>query len=341
MRTPPRIVVGGLAALLVAVFGTAGCRPTEQAEQPASAQTSNDPLGPAPWAAPFATAAIPTDAAPGWVIDVDGSLWVSAHRGGTLDRIDPTTNTVNDSVKIGGQLKRPSYLFGSIWVVSAAMGELARVDPTTRMVTGTAPAPGDIPGGFVYQYDDMIVASVDTTVTFFDPVTMKPARTGVIVGDHLGTLVGLAAVGGDLWMLSEDGTNIYRVSLATLTITLSVFMPVIALNYVNGHLLTMTSTGVLQQIDPNNGNVITSWQLATPYSYEPGVVQIVDDGTGNGVWVNQVSTELTHLDLVTGQSRTIKGLPYQPEVSPYVHVAADGTMWAADWKDNLVLRMKS
>jgi hypothetical protein len=70
-------------------------------------------------------------------------------------------------------------------------------------------------------------------------------------------------------------------------------------------------------------------------------VQIVDDGTGNGVWVNQVSTELTHVDLVTGQTRTIKGLPYQPEVSPYVHVAADGSVWVSDWKDNLVLRMKS
>jgi len=114
------------------------------------------------------------------------------------------------------------------------------------------------------------------------------------------------------------------------------------LNYVDDRLLAMTTTGVLQQIDPNDGKVIASWQLATPDKQVPGVgVQIVADGTGNGVWVNQVSTELTHLDLVRGQSRTIKGLPYQPEVSPYVHVAADGTMWVSDWKDDLVLRMKS
>src|SRR5262249_22290539 len=153
-------------------------------------------------------------------------------------------------------------------------------------------------GGMLHRYRDTVFGSLDSTVTFFDPVTMKPVRTGTIVGDHTGTLVSLAVVGDDTWMLSAQGTNIYRVSLATLRITLSVPMTVIALNYVNGRLLAMTNTGLLQQIDPNNGKVMTSWQLATPDKQVPGVgVQTVDDGTGNGVWVNQVSTEVTHLDL--------------------------------------------
>jgi streptogramin lyase len=273
------------------------------------------------------------------MIDVDGALWVSAHRGGTLDRIDPATNTVTDSVLIAGELQHPYYLFGSIWVLSAAQGELVRVDPTTRTVTGLTP--GDFAGGFMHEYGGMVFGSLDSAVTFYDPVTMKVVRTGEVVGDHAQPRVGLAVVGGDLWMLAGDGTMIYRVSLATLTVTLSVDMSVISLNYVSGRLLAMTNAGLLQQIDPNNGNVIASWQLAATDRQAPGEgEQVVDDGTGNGVWVNQVSTELTHLDLVTGQTRTIKGLPYQPEVSPYVHVAADGTVWVSDWKDNLVLRMK-
>jgi hypothetical protein len=34
-----------------------------------------------------------------------------------------------------------------------------------------------------------------------------------------------------------------------------------------------------------------------------------------------VSSQLTHVDLTTGQIRTITGLPFQPEVNPYVVVS--------------------
>jgi hypothetical protein len=185
---------------------------------------------------------------------------------------------------------------------------------------------------------------------------MKPIRSATILGDHLETVTGRAVVGGDTWMLSTQYGKIYRVSLNTLTITLSVDMPVQTIEYINGRLLAMTNGGLLEQIDPDNGTIIASWQLAAPDKQgnnpvtSDGVptmgwlggsgVDIFDDGTGNGVLVNQVSTELTHLDLVNGQIRTLKGLPYQPDVNPYVLVATDGTMWVSDWKDSLVFRMK-
>jgi hypothetical protein len=75
-------------------------------------------------------------------------------------------------------------------------------------------------------------------------------------------------------------------------------------------------------------------------SRSPGTTErdIFDDGTGNGVWVNELPTQLTHVDLTTGQLQTISALPYQPEVNPSVLVA-NGVMWVSDWKDNLVLRM--
>jgi DNA-binding beta-propeller fold protein YncE len=322
--------------------------------------TGNDPLQPAPWAAPFATAAIHTGQTPEFMIDVDGAVWVSAQDGGTLDRIDPATASVTDSLRIDGLLQRPVYMFGSIWVLGYGQGTLARVDPTTRTVTGIVPCNCNggrgNGGGALGQFGTMVVASLDSTVTLIDPATMKPVRSATILGDHLEDMMGRAVVGGDTWMLSTQHGKLYRVSLDTLTITLSVDMPILALEYLNGRLLAMTNTGLLEQIDPNNGTIIASWQLAAPDKQGnippmgDGVpamgwlggsgVDIFDDGTGNGVWVNQVSTELTHLDLVTGQTHTIKGLPYQPEVNPYVLVAADGTMWVSDWKDSLVFHMK-
>src|SRR5690242_18520087 len=84
-----------VAALLVAVLGMAGCQPSANAGGSASVSPSFslDPLKHMPWAASIATAAIPTDAAPGPMIEADGAIWVAAHRGGFLDRIDPATNT--------------------------------------------------------------------------------------------------------------------------------------------------------------------------------------------------------------------------------------------------------
>jgi DNA-binding beta-propeller fold protein YncE len=345
------------------VVGIAGEPPVliHQLEQP----TSNDPLQLAPWAAPFATAAIRTGASPEFMIDVDGAVWVSTQDGGTLDRIDPATNSVTDSLGIDGLLQRPVYMFGSIWVlgygdIGFGQGLLGRVDPTTRTVTGIVPCNctggrGN-GGGTLGQFGNMLVASLDSTVTLYDPATMKPIRSATILGDHLDDLMGRAVVGGDTWMLSPQYGKIYRVSLDTLTVTLSIELPVAAIEYLNGRLLAMTDTGLLEQIDPDNGRVIASWQLAAPDKQgnnpltSDGVpamgwlggsgVDIFDDGTGNGVWVNQVSTELTHLDLVTGQTRTVKGLPYQPDVNPGVLIAADGTMWVTDWKDSLIFHMK-
>jgi hypothetical protein len=187
----------------------------------------------------------------------------------------------------------------------------------------------------------MVALSAEGTVTLYDPVTMNVRRSANVVGGGGETIYGWIFAGNDTWMIDETATKFYRVSLDTMTVTLAVPSPVLGLAFVSGRLLSIDKTGELRQIDPTTGATIANWQLATPDKQDAGAgVDIFDDGTGSGVWVNQVSTELTHVDLASGQIRTIKGLPYQFEVNPGVLVAADRTMWVSDWDDGLVLRMK-
>jgi streptogramin lyase len=340
MRSRSLRITAGLAAVLLATLGGVGCRSSSQASDQPLARDTSGPLGAVSWAAPFATAAIATKSGPEFMIAVDGAIWVSAHRGGALQRIDPVTNTVTDTVSIDGELEQPVFMFGSIWVISTSGHDLFRVDPNTRQVTGTVPC--SCHGGALAKYGNLVATSIESSVIFYDPVTMKQVRGGdSFHGDDDETIYGFAFVGDDTWAIGDKGTKIYRVSLTTLKVTLVVPMSVLTIAYVGGRLLALDNVGRLQQIDPTNGNVTATWQLAKPDKYDfTSGVDVFDDGTGNGVWVNPVSTALTHVDLTTGQTRQITGLQFQPEVNQNVLVA-DGTMWVSDWRNDVVLRMKS
>jgi hypothetical protein len=75
---------------------------------------------------------------------------------------------------------------------------------------------------------------------------------------------GWMVVGDDMWMLSDSGKRIYRVSLATLKVTLVAQVPALGVEYLNGRLLTLGGTGLLQQVDTKTGKIVGSWQLAMP-----------------------------------------------------------------------------
>jgi len=344
MRSRPRRIAALAAACLV-VLGTAACASSAHAGRLASRRTatiaplrSADPRSVPWWAASFATAAIATDIAPNGMTEADGAIWVAAHRGGDLDRIDPVTNTVTDRVVSGGELQLPVTMFGGVWVISSAREQLVRLDPTTRQLTG-----GQLcvcQGGTIGESGNMVVASFGPALTLYDPHTMKPIRSANVSGPDGQSIYGWTVAGDNMWMLAWNGSKIYRVSLKTLKVTLAVPMSALSIEYIHGRLLIIDGSGRLRQIDPARGTVTRSWQLDTPDKQDLNSgVDIFDDGAGNGVWVNQLSTELTHVDFQTGKIRKITGLPPQPEVNPYVLVA-DGAMWVADWKDNLVLRMK-
>ena len=95
----------------------------------------------------------------------EGSVWVVARPGfrccptetvgtGTLTRIDPTTNDVVETIKIGGSPAAVAVGEGSVWIADPATRSVVRVDPdntnhVTRIPVGGRPR-GVAVGGDVW-----------------------------------------------------------------------------------------------------------------------------------------------------------------------------------------------
>ena len=64
------------------------------------------------------------------------ALWAVSGTGGTLQRVDPATNAVTDTIQLGDT---PGFLVageGAVWVQEQGDGTVARIDPETREVAG-------------------------------------------------------------------------------------------------------------------------------------------------------------------------------------------------------------
>src|SRR5215831_11756786 len=138
---PSRVLVGLVA--LTAAVALAACGRGELAQpQP----------GPSANAAPLpsrVSASIATDHGPGGFIVGPDAIYVGNHRGGSIQRIDPTTNRVTSTVLVGGQLSismaaDPSAPF---WACTNVDGALHQIDVTVGRVTASMAAECD--GGWL------------------------------------------------------------------------------------------------------------------------------------------------------------------------------------------------
>src|SRR5207253_4012369 len=84
--------------------------------------------------------AVPTSLAVG-----EGAIWVAARPGfrccpaevvgtGTLTRIDPTTNSVEATIPIGGNPAGAAVGEGSVWIADPGTRSVVRVDPKANRV---------------------------------------------------------------------------------------------------------------------------------------------------------------------------------------------------------------
>ena len=102
-----------------------------------------------------------TDAVPIHVLPVGDALWVTTFDGGTLQRIDPTTNAVTATVHVGDGADGLLEHDGSLWVTTDKADTVVRVDPSGPTVTeqwsvGTQPHNGVFANGSFWTaaFDD-------------------------------------------------------------------------------------------------------------------------------------------------------------------------------------------
>jgi YVTN family beta-propeller protein len=146
-----------------------------------------------------------------------GAVWVPNTRAGTLSRVDPATNRVVATVKLGTGPRFQGYLDsavlagGSVWVARDVGGEVDRVDPATNRVAARIKVesrPGGLAagGGYVWAFH-----FEGDTVTRIDAAT--GAKRAFTVPGAFGT--GIAYEAGAVWLLSVQPSSLIELDPAT------------------------------------------------------------------------------------------------------------------------------
>ena len=69
----------------------------------------------------------------------DGAVWVSLVPDNMVERIDPQTNTVTETIPVGPQPEGIAVSPGAVWVANRGDPSVSRIDPTTNRVVATIP----------------------------------------------------------------------------------------------------------------------------------------------------------------------------------------------------------
>jgi YVTN family beta-propeller protein len=322
--------------------------PSTPSPTPSSASPSPGPsfaiISSAPWpAATLVTveATIEVDKPIGMASDGE-ALWVLTE-GGQLVRIDPTTNTVSDTVGLDGA----PYLYNGIaadasgvWATRWSPGLVYRVDPTTRATTArieTNFAKGVlVDGGAVW-----VANTHDGTVSQIDPATNKVAET-ITVGRAGNSGPNWLASGlGSIWVGIPNESRLVRIDPRTNTLQASIVIPPaatacggIAVGTDTVWMPSCDGSDWLTRIDPVSNTVAAILDMGGR-GFAPRIVNgalwiSVDRGTD--------PTNIVRVDQATNQFDRVLS-PGDGFHGGGDMVAAAGSMWVADGASGRVLRL--
>lgn len=154
---------------------------------------------------PKLVATITTGSAPCGAVAAFGSVWV-ANDGGTLVRINPSTNRVTKRIRVGRGACSLTAGAGALWIANYKQG-LIRVLPggkVTRIMVGAAPF--DVLVAFKRVW---VTAWEDGRLTVVNPRTLRIVRR-IDIGPRP---VGLIARNGAVWVgFGRSATAIARVN---------------------------------------------------------------------------------------------------------------------------------
>jgi streptogramin lyase len=155
---------------------------------------------------------------PAFAVIGHGAVWVGAHRGAALFRIDPTMNRVRTVDLRGEPICRASIGFGAIFVTECLSNhaETIAVSVRTQKIVRAFPGGWAIPAyGSLWTLND-----AGTRVFRFDPrsgVRLASIPTGLDDGIVTGyTFETLAAAGaGAVWIVDQTAKSVIRIDAAT------------------------------------------------------------------------------------------------------------------------------
>jgi DNA-binding beta-propeller fold protein YncE len=277
---------------------------------------------------PGLLARVPTPRAPCGVGSGYGAVWVAADGGGSVSRIDPATNRVTRSVRVGRTACTLAVGAGAVWTVRYGAGELVRVDPATgqvqRLKVGKVPVDVLAAAGAVWvsNWDDRTVARIDPEKLRVTDVLRLPAQPQ-----------GLLYRAGSLWVGSgRESRQVFRIDPATLAV---VRVPVADRSpgwFVAGArgVWVTTAEDSVVRIDPATNRVVTT----LPVRGVPVEGATAPDGL---LWIpSKQSNTVTRIDPST--NRVLGVLAAGP--GAYVAHRAFGSMWLTSYAGSDVRRYR-
>jgi PQQ-like domain len=351
-------VVAVLTGLTMVVSACAGASSTSPAAASAApAQPSPSQAAPALSAgaasAPSTAARLPelvvkTTIAgityPSALVEADGAVWTLGHSDAKWNRIDPVTDTITDSISIGGSYATGGVLMDKkLWALDFTDQQVVALDPATRKVVNKVPV--GIDGGWLIAGEGAVwaIGNGAHELTRIDPRSGKVTRLSI---DAKCGSTPLAA-GGFAWLVADTG-HLCKLDPGTGAI----------LGELDGledaqHLFWAAKRVVLP--DDHGGAVIvdpvalkieavvppppagtykgSKYSLSSPNSQE--TVSMLDDDPS--VWVRYFGSTVGRLDLSGDPRWTVyAGLPDGNDGAPML--IAFGAFWAADVDGGAVVR---
>ena len=231
----------------------------------------------------------------------DGAPWIAlgGDPQGTVERIDPATGRVTETVKVGWA---PSYLAAhgtSLWVSntngdgsqphSPYIDTVQRIDTTTGHILATVPL--ELPGQLVADASGAWVITAQHSLVHVSPTGHVLGSVVLASGSPGQDLpVSLAIAGGRIWIVlahgGSSGVTLEAIDPATLKFVLTTGVPqgigwlVPTTNALYGAQVTGTTAFVWTRIDLQTGRVTVLGDLPVhPAQFEGLAV------TADGAWV--------------------------------------------------------
>ena len=270
------------------------------------------------------------------------AIWALAP--GRLDRIDPGTNNVADSVTIGATSDLYNGVAANaaaVWATNWTTAKLARVDPVTLKLVQIAA--GSAPKGVLATADGVWVADVHGgSVLPVDQATNE-VGTAIIVGPTGSSGPNWLASGlGTIWVGIPNNSTIVRFNPGTGAIAATIEAPAgtipcggIAVGLTAGWITSCSSTTSMARIDPTSNKAVATVEMGG-YAYNPTLIDdapwvSVDRGSADNGLLVRIDPATNSIDRVLVPGPAFGG---GGDI-----VVADGSVWVSDGWNNAVLRL--
>jgi YVTN family beta-propeller protein len=254
----------------------------------------------------------------------EGSVWVTMPNEDSVSRIDPNTNSVQQTIGAGDGPTAIVVGGGFVWVASSLDGTVLQIDPQAHggQVVDKI-AVGNGPTGVAYGLGGVWVAnSVDRTVERIDPLTDKP---GTPISVDAGADA-IAVADGAVWVASRSAGVLSRVDPTSGSVT--------PINVGNGPVaVAATSRAVwvansqdatVWRVDPATDRVVATVTVGE------GPSGLAVGSGGKSVWVsNELSGTVSRIDSATGKVVSTVAIGDQPQgvaaSADHTYVAVKGS----------------